>query len=150
MSQTDRIEKELTLNAPLSRVWRALTDYEQFGVWFRVKLDSPFVMGQTTHGRITFPGYEHLTVSMCVEAIEPERLFAYRWHPYPNDPTYDYSQEPATLVEFVLTPLDDRTQLRICESGFDRLPAWRRDEAFRLNSQGWDMQTVHLADHLAT
>ncbi len=150
MSQTDRIEKEVTLNAPVSRVWRALTDHEAFGIWFRVKLDSPFVVGQTTHGRITFPGYEHLTMEMCIEAMEPERRFAYRWHPYPSDPDHDYSQEPSTLVEFLLTPTATGTVLHVCESGFDRIPESRRAEAFRVNSQGWDMQTVHLADYLAT
>jgi uncharacterized protein YndB with AHSA1/START domain len=38
---SNSIEKQIELKAPLSRVWRALTDYREFGEWFRVKLDGP-------------------------------------------------------------------------------------------------------------
>ena len=61
---TDRVEKRIELKAPVARVWRALTDYREFGEWFRVKLDGPFTPGQVSRGTITHPGYEHvLTVT---------------------------------------------------------------------------------------
>jgi len=100
MSNTDRIEKKVVLRATRSRVWRAITDAEEFGAWFRAKLEGPFVEGATVRGKITHPGYEHLTIEILVERIEPERYFAYRWHPYAIDPAVDYSAEPMTLVEF--------------------------------------------------
>src|ERR1700730_11847294 len=98
----DRIEKRIELKAPVSRVWRALTDYREFGQWFRVNLEGPFVPGKLTRGRIAYPGYEHLVMEVVVQKMEPERLFSFRWHPYAVDPKVDYSKEPPTLVEFTL------------------------------------------------
>src|SRR5882762_11716242 len=97
-----KIEKKIELKAPVSRVWRALTDYREFGEWFRVKLNGPFVAGQVTRGQITFPGYEHATFEAVVQKLEPETLFSYTWHPYSVDAAVDYSKEPSTLVEFRL------------------------------------------------
>ena len=147
---TDRIEKTITLRAPRSRVWRALTDSETFGTWFRAKLEGPFIEGATTRGRITYPGYEHLTLEMQVERIEPERLFSFRWHPYAVKPGVDYSSEPTTLVEFRLEDADSDTTLTIVESGFDRIPLSRRDEAFRMNDQGWSEQAGNIERHVTT
>jgi len=98
----DRIEKRIELEAPVSRVWRALADFREFGQWFRVKLDGPFVPGQISTGHITYPGYEHLKWEAVVQIMEPERLFSFTWHPYAIDPNFDYSKEPPTLVEFRL------------------------------------------------
>jgi uncharacterized protein YndB with AHSA1/START domain len=147
---TDRIEKTITLRAPRSRVWRALTDSEAFGTWFRAKLEDPFIEGATTRGRITYPGYEHLTLEMQVERIEPERLFSFRWHPYAVKPGVDYSREPTTLVEFRLEDAGSDTTLTIVESGFDRIPLSRRDEAFRMNDQGWSEQAGNIERHVTT
>ena len=144
MSSTDRIEKQVVLRAPRSRVWRAISDAQQFGAWFRVKLEGAFVEGATIRGRITYPGYEHLTFEMQVERIEPETYFAYRWHPHAIDPKVDYSSEPLTLVEFRLENARDGTQLTMVESGFDRIPLVRRAEAFRMNEAGWTEQAKNI------
>ena len=149
MTSTDRIEKQIDLKAPRSRVWQALTDAEQFGTWFGVKLEAAFVLGRPNFGRITYPGYEHLKLQMHVERIEAERLFAFRWHPHAIDVTIDYSNEPMTLVEFTLEDLPGGTRLTVVESGFDQLPASRRDEAFRGNSAGWAKQMLNIRDHVA-
>jgi uncharacterized protein YndB with AHSA1/START domain len=145
---TDRIEKHVVLRAPRARVWRALTDAQEFGTWFRVKLESPFVEGATVRGRITYPGYEHLVFEVTVERIEPERYFAYRWHPAAIDPKVDYSNEPTTLVEFRLEETSDGTALTIVESGFDRIPLSRRAEAFRTNEGGWSEQARNIERHV--
>jgi uncharacterized protein YndB with AHSA1/START domain len=146
---TDRIEKEIVLRAPRSKVWRALTDAKQFGTWFRVALDGEFALGQWTCGRITYPGHEHLTMEVLVEAIEPERRFAFRWHPYAVDPGVDHKAQPTTLVEFILDEVAGGIRLRVVESGFDQLPADRRDEAFRSNEGGWAEQTQNIERFLA-
>ena len=73
----NRIEKRIELKAPVSRVWRALTDYREFGEWFRVKLDGPFVTGEISRGYITWPGYEHLLMEVAVQKLEPEHYFSY-------------------------------------------------------------------------
>lgn len=147
-STTDRIEKTITLRAPKSRVWRALTNADEFGTWFRVKLDSNFAVGRTVTGRVAYPGYEHVTFNVIVEAMDAERLFSLRWHPAAVDSKIDYSKEPTTLVEFRLDEAADGTILTVVESGFDRLPAGRRDEAFRMNSQGWAIQMENIQRHV--
>src|SRR5580704_9602454 len=105
----DRIEKRIELRAPLSRVWRALTDYREFGEWFRVKLEGPFVAGEVARGYLTYPGYENLKWEVVVQKMEPEHLFSFTWHPYAIDPAVDYSHETPTLVEFRLEEKDGGT-----------------------------------------
>lgn len=145
---SDRIEKSVALDAPVSRVWRALTDHREFGQWFRVDLQGPFVPGQVCRGRITHPGYEHVTWQATVVAMEPERLFSFTWQPYAVDPNVDYSAETPTLVEFRLEPTATGTLLRLTESGFDRIPAVRRAEAFRMNEGGWTQQMENIRRHV--
>lgn len=146
---TDRIEKSTVLRAPRSRVWQAVTKAEEFGAWFGVKLAGSFAPGARVKGRITTPGYDHLSFEMVVERIEPEHLFSYRWHPYAIDPKVDYSSEPMTLCEFTLEDVPEGTRLTIVESGFDRIPAARRAEAFRMNDGGWAGQLGNIERHLA-
>ncbi len=149
MTETDRIEKKVILRAPRSRVWRAIADAQEFGRWFGVKLEGTFVEGAQIGGKITYPGYEHLTMEVEVVRIEPERYFAYRWHPYAVNPTVDYSSEPMTLVEFRLEEADGATLLTIVESGFDQIPLARRAEAFRKNEGGWAEQTRNIERHVS-
>lgn len=148
-NHSDRIEKRIELKAPISRVWRALTDYQEFGEWFRVKIDGPFAPGQITHGQITYPGYEHLRWEAIVQKMEHERLFSFTWHPYAIDPKQDYSGETPTLVEFKLEKTATGTLLQLTESGFDKIPANRRSEAFRMNDGGWTEQMKNIEIHVS-
>ena len=145
---TDRIEKSVVLRAPRSRVWRAIANAEEFGAWFGVRLESAFVQGARVKGQITVPGYEHLTMDITIETVDPERLFSYRWHPYAIEPGMDYSREPTTLVEFRLDEVAGGTRLTVVESGFDRIPAARRAEAFRRNDEGWAQQVKNIERHV--
>jgi len=147
---TDRIEKKVVLRAPRSRVWRAISNASEFGSWFGVKLEGAFAPGACVRGRITSPGYDHLTLEITIERVEPERLLSYRWHPYAIDPAVDYSAEPTTLVEFMLEEVTGGTELTVVESGFDRIPLARRAEAFRMNDQGWSAQIKNIERHVAT
>jgi uncharacterized protein YndB with AHSA1/START domain len=149
MSDTDRIERSIVLRAPRARVWRAISDAREFGTWFRVALEGDFVPGATLRGRITHPGYEHVAMEMQIERVEPERLLSYRWHPYAVKPDVDYATEPTTLVELHLEDVAEGTRLRIIESGFDRLPASRRDEALRMNGDGWSEQIRNVEAHVS-
>ncbi|MDB5986613.1 MAG: hypothetical protein JWR16_1666 [Nevskia sp.] len=150
-SSTDRIEREILLKAPRSRVWRALSNAEEFGDWFGVALKGKtFVAGQAVQGNITHPGYEHIVWNVLIERIEPERLLSFRWHPYAIDPAVDYSKEPTTLVEFELKAVADGSLVSVVESGFDRVPPSRRLEAFRMNSGGWGAQMKNIQHHVAT
>jgi uncharacterized protein YndB with AHSA1/START domain len=143
-TSTDRIEKQIVIKAPRSRVWRAVSDHEEFGRWFGVALNDRFTAGADVHGRITQKGYEHLAFKISIERVEPERLIAWRWHPYAIDPKVDYEAEPTTLVVFELAEVAGGTRLTIVESGFDRIPLARRAEAFRANSGGWDAQAENI------
>ena len=145
----NRIEKRIELKAPVSRVWRALTDHREFGEWFRVKLDGPFVPGQISRGHITYPGYEHLKWEAVVQKMEPERLFSFTWHPCAVDSKIDYSKEASTLVEFRLEKTTNGTLLLLTESGFDKIPSERRLEAFRRNDGGWTEQVKNIENHVA-
>lgn len=146
---SDRIEKQIDIKAPVARVWRAIADHREFGTWFRVEMEGPFVAGKEARGRITYPGKEHLVMTVTVQRIEPERLLSFTWHPYAIDPDTDYSREPPTLVEFILEPAADGTRLTVTESGFDALPPHRRDLAFRMNEGGWAIQVQNIAQHVA-
>lgn len=145
---SDRIEKTIDLKAPVSRVWTALTDHREFGTWFRVRLEGPFVPGQTARGQILYPGYEHVRWEAVIQKMEPEKVFSFTWHPYAIDPKEDYSGEPPTLVEFTLEKTAGGTRLRVVESGFDKIPSKRRLEAFRMNDGGWSEQIKNIERHV--
>jgi uncharacterized protein YndB with AHSA1/START domain len=145
----NEIEKQIDVKAPLSRVWRALTDHREFGQWFQVRLDGPFVPGQACAGAMTYPGFEGKPFTVMVKEIQPERLFSYTWHPYALDPDRDYDAEPQTLVVFTLQEIAGGTRLTVNESGFDSLPADRREEAFSMNEGGWEAQLQNVARHVA-
>jgi uncharacterized protein YndB with AHSA1/START domain len=145
---SDRIERDIVMRAPRSTVWQALTDAKEFGKWFGAEMKDNFVPGALARGRITHPGYEHLTFEVQVERMEPEHLFSFRWHPYAIDPKQDYSKEPTTLVVFELEEVPEGTRLKVTESGFDQIPVARRAEAFRMNSQGWAEQVQNIARYV--
>jgi uncharacterized protein YndB with AHSA1/START domain len=146
---TDQIERSVEIEAPVARVWQALTDHREFGEWFRVRLGGPFAPGRISTGNMTYPGYEHVRWEATVQRMEPERLFSFTWHPYAVDPDADYSGEPPTLVEFRLEPTATGTQLTVTESGFDRIPAARRAEALRMNGEGWTGQMRNIRNHVS-
>lgn len=147
---TDRIERQVSVNAPRARVWQALTTAEEFGKWFGCNLQGQkFAKGERTRGPITFKGYEHVFFDVIVERIEPQDVFSYRWHPYAVEKGVDYSGEERTLVTFTLHDAPGGgTLLKVVESGFDKVPPARRMEAFRMNTRGWEGQMANIARHL--
>jgi uncharacterized protein YndB with AHSA1/START domain len=146
---TDRIEKKVVLGAPRSRVWRALTNPDEFGAWFGVKLEGGFAPGSRVQGRITNPGYEHVTMDITIVRLDPERYLSWRWHPYAVEPGVDYSGEPTTLVEFHLEEVAGGTRLTVVESGFEQIPLARRAKAFEMNEGGWAAQLENVERHVS-
>lgn len=148
-TSTDRIERRVVIGASRSRVWHALADAGTFGDWFGVNFKGKsFVAGKPLQGKITYPGYEHLTMEVVIERIEPEKLLSWRWHPAAIDPKIDYSQEPTTLVVFELQEAEGGTLLTVVESGLAQIPLARRADVFRLNSTGWDAQMENIKKHV--
>ncbi len=146
---SDRIEKLVDLDAPRSRVWRALTDYTQFNQWFGVSLTAPFTAGAAVSGKLNIRNYDHLTLTIWIESMEPERFFSFRWHPYAVEDGVDYSAEPTTLVTFTLEDAGAGTRLTIVESGFDAIPESRRAKAFSMNERGWNGQAENIRKFLS-
>jgi uncharacterized protein YndB with AHSA1/START domain len=148
----DKIEKHLKLKASISLVWRALTDYREFGEWFKVRLEGPFIPGQVSRGQITYPGYEHVTWEVRIEKMDPEHLFSFTWPHVQSfektDRPIDYSSAPRTLVQFHLEPISGGTLLVLTESGFHSIPADWRPEAFRRNEGGWTEQMNNIESHV--
>lgn len=144
----DRIEKTTVVRAPRARVWRALTNHEEFGKWFGVIMDKPFTPGATVNGKILDPEWADKPFTMTIDRVEPEHLFSMRWHPYAHDRTVDYSTEPTTLIEFTLEEAGEGTRLTVVESGFDRIPIERRALAYRMNDEGWGIQVQNIKKHV--
>jgi uncharacterized protein YndB with AHSA1/START domain len=150
---SEQIEKRVEIKAPVSRVWSAITDYREFGEWFRVKLEAAFVAGKVSRGQMTYPGCEHVMWEAKIEKIEPEKLFSFTW-PHARslekaDYSMDNSKNPWTLVEFKLEKIANGTLLVITESGFDKIPADWRLEAFRRNDGGWAEQMKNIENYVA-
>jgi uncharacterized protein YndB with AHSA1/START domain len=149
MTSTDRIEEQIRLSTSRTRVWKALTDSREFGAWFGVRLEGPFVSGVTVRGHMTEKGYERVPFEAVVESMEPERLFSFRWHPYAIEPGVDYSGESPTVVIFKLEDAEGGTLLTVSESGFEALPASRRDKAIEMHTTGWAAQMANIRKYLA-
>src|SRR5882672_10145932 len=144
----DRIVKKTFLRIPRLRLWQALTDAREFSKWFMADLPGPFAPGARQRGRVTYPGYEHLTMDMTIERMDAPRVFSWRWHPNAADVDRDYSGEPTTLVVFELEEAPGGTLLSVTESGFDRLPDERRADAFRSNERGWTLQLESIEKYI--
>ena len=156
---TDFIEKQILLHAARERVWRAITDSRQFGVWFGAELDGDFVAGAHLAGKIvptqvdaevakSQEPYAGMPFHVFVERIDPMSVFEFRWHPYAVEAGQDYMKEPTTTVRFELSDAPGGTLLTITESGFDRIPAQRRAQAFTANEQGWSVQIQLIRKYL--
>lgn len=143
----DRIEKTIELKAPIERVWQALTDFRQFGEWFRVKLDGPFVVGEVTTGRMTYPGYEHIPWRSTTTALESPTKFAFSW-PHSADPENPRDDDPTLLVEFLLEATAGGTTLTVVESGFEAIPESDRASILRGNEDGWQQQTQNVKKYV--
>lgn len=146
---TDSITKQVVLRASPARVWRALSNAREFGSWFGAEMGDDFAAGATVHMKVVYEGKD-LTGTIWIERMEPERLLAFRWHPFAVEPGIDYSREPTTLVEITIAPAAEGTLLTVTESGFDKIPAARRAKAFEMNEGGWAQQMENIARHVNT
>lgn len=157
---TDRIEKQIVLRASRARVWKAISDAREFGAWFGMTFDSAFEAGRAVTGRIApttvDPEVAKLQephtgtpFELFVEAMETERRFSFRWHPFAVERDVNYANEPTTLVTFELEAAEGGTLLRLTESGFSKIPLARRERAFTANEGGWTHQMRLIEKYLA-
>src|SRR5215468_898429 len=142
---TDRIEKRVTLRAPVARVWKAIMDSKEFGRRVTGKIVGTEVDPEVAKMQEPYNGRDF---DFTIDRIEPMRLFSFRWHPFAVEPGVDYSEEPTTLVVFELKEAPEGTLLTITESGFDAIPAARRAKAFQANEGGWEHQIRLVTKYL--
>jgi len=111
---------ERTLNAPVARVWKALTDVDQMRDWyfdlkeFRPQIGFEFEFVVEHEGN----SYHHL----ChVTEVVPQKKIAYTWR---------YKGEPGnSLVTIELWPEGEKTRLKLTHTGietFPKTPAYER------------------------
>lgn len=140
---TDRIEREVTIEAPIERVWALITESEHVGVWFG---DAGADIDLRPGGAIEFRWKEHGDSQGTVVAVEPPRRFAYRWVSLTSARGQAPTDDNTTLVEFMLEPAGQGTLVRVVESGFDALDcsADERAEAVAGNTRGWGAELGDL------
>jgi uncharacterized protein YndB with AHSA1/START domain len=117
---TEAIIMERNFEAPIARVWEALTDVDQMREWyFDLKEFKPQV-GFEFEFIVEHEGnrYHHL----CrVTDVVPEKKIAYTWR---------YKGEPGdSLVTFELFPEGEKTRLKLTHTGiqtFPKTPAYAR------------------------
>jgi uncharacterized protein YndB with AHSA1/START domain len=120
MEQAEAVVVERTLNAPIARVWKALTDANQMRQWyFDLKEFKPQV-GFEFEFVVEHEGnrYHHLCQ---VTDVVPQKKIAYSWR---------YKGEPGdSLVTFELFGEGNKTRVKVTHTGieaFPKTPAYAR------------------------
>jgi uncharacterized protein YndB with AHSA1/START domain len=160
MNHDNEIVRQVVLDAPLERVWRAIADSRAFGQWFGAEVDGPFGPGARLQARIRpttvdpeiarhQQPYDGTPFTLLVDRVEPMRLLSFRWHPGGTSLPPDVPDEETTLVEFRLEAVPEGVRLTIRESGFERVPLARRAQAIADNTGGWEAQAGLVAKYLA-
>jgi uncharacterized protein YndB with AHSA1/START domain len=143
--QTDRIEREVVIAAPVERVWELITSGEHVGRWFA---DAGARIDLRPGGAMSLTWREHGTVHGRVETVDPPRRFAFRWVL-----TTDEEAEPtpanSTLCEFTLRSEGEGTRVAVVESGFEALDAEaaRRAELLAGHTSGWEAELGDLVEY---
>lgn len=138
---------QIQIDADQERVWNAISDANEFGKWFRVKLDGPFVVGEMTTGKMTYPGHEDVPWITVTEAMEAPKKFVFRWPDCAPNESVGANTNWLT-VAFSLEARDGGTLVTVEETGFAALPEDRRVSMLRDNTEGWKIQTVNLKQHV--
>jgi uncharacterized protein YndB with AHSA1/START domain len=132
----DTIEREITIAAPVERVWSVLTEAEHIGGWFA---DAGAEIDLRPGGALLMRWEEYGTTHARVETVDPPRRFAYRWIALNAAGDAELTDDNSTLVEFTLVPEGEATRLRVVESGFAALVASdeQRNAQYDDNVGGW-------------
>ena len=146
----NEIRRQIVLKASIDRAWRAISNADEFGAWFRTEISGPFVVGSTIHCESTHPDYQGDTWDMTIIEMVPHQRLSYTWPAYYGpDSDRDSSEDPLLTVSFELEAAGEATILTITETGFAALPAGYAPTAFRENSNGWNDQMENIASYVA-
>ena len=146
-TQTDRIERDVLIAAPVDRVWELITSPEHLGTWFG---ETGAEVDLRPGGTLTVSWREYPAVHGRVEAVEPPHRFAWRWLTA-TAAGADATPANSTLVEFTLAAEGEGTRVALVESGFGALDvdAEAREALVGSHSRGWPMELDELAAHAA-
>jgi uncharacterized protein YndB with AHSA1/START domain len=133
----DRVDRSIEINAPLDRVWRALTTAKDIAAWFQVTIEGEIGPGKEAWMTSQYPGHTGQRFLVRFKEMTPNKRFVWEWHPGAVDPAVDYSREPWTTVTFTLEPVGAGTRLSVAETGFNQISLARRAKVFQDNTQGW-------------
>lgn len=121
--------KEVTFNAPQSKVWDAITKNEQMKEWyfdleeFRPEVGFEF---RFYGGKDDCHQYLHICV---ITEVVPEKKLVYSWR-YDGDPGMSY-------VSWELFPEGDKTRLVLTHTGLDTFDQTNPDLAVGNFDEGW-------------
>lgn len=148
LNQLSRIERSIEIDAPPARVFRALTDAQELGVWFRVAIEGAIAPGEEVWMTSLAEGHAGQRFNVRIGEMTPPHRMVWHWHPGEVDPAIDYAGEPRTTVTFVLTPTAGGTRLTVTETGFGAIGLERRAKVFQDNSAGWTEVLTWLRRHV--
>lgn len=133
---------ERLYNAPVEKVWKALTDKEQMKEWY-FNLDQ-FELREGFQFRFPGQGYkgeQYMHICTITEIIPRERL-QYSWQ-YENLQGY-------SLVTFHLTAIGNQTKLRLTHHGLETFPQDNADFARSSFNEGWNhIVGISLPEYLS-
>ena len=148
IAELSRIDRNIEIQAPPERVWRALTDVRELSSWFQVRIEGILEPGMEVWMTSVHPGHDGQRFRVRVAEMDPPRRLVWQWHPGEVDPAVDYSREPTTTVTFTLEPTAGGTRLSVSETGFDAISLERRAKVYRDNTQGWTEVVQWLRRHV--
>ncbi|HEX2442562.1 MAG TPA: SRPBCC family protein [Vicinamibacterales bacterium] len=144
IAELSRIDRNIEIQAPPERVWRALTTAAELATWFQVKIEGDIASGNEVWMTSVHPDHAGQRWPVRIVELTPARRVVWQWHPGEVDPKTDYSREPRTTVTFTLEPSGRGTRLSVAETGFDEIALERRAKVYADNTQGWSEVLVWL------
>lgn len=148
VDQLSRIQNQVMIKAPRSRVWKALTTPSEFSKWFCVTLKvNEFTPGLRVDLVSVYPGHEGTAFFFDIVEKTPEHRFVWRWTP-DDKPEGSTGEESYTTVVFELEETKEGTLLTVTESGFEKISLARRAKAFESNTEGWKIQIQNIRNYV--
>ena len=143
----DRIEREILIDASLDVVWSVITEPEHMGRWFGDSASIDLRPG----GEVTLSWERHGSEHWRVERVDPPHYVSFRWLREVQERA-ELGEGNSTLVEFSLSAEDERTRLRVVESGFRELDRPEADQATYAeeNTQGWEHELGELSEYASS
>lgn len=134
------VRRTIRINAPLEKVWAAITEAEHLAKWFpETAVLEPAAVGAT--GAFTWA--DHGTFPVVIDQLDPLRSISYRWN---NESGVPVDSARSTVFTFTLESVDAATQLTVVETGFDSLSD--PSAAMESNRGGWDFELDELVAYL--